>query len=142
MQEHKINHSIKTTGVRPHPPSVQQARACELMCERWLEVCLLGSLGDTNESQRDFGPECQRALGPVTSEVPAWLAEPMGGHQREVSTSALHSKTFPSAEIHTFNCVFRCLSYNVGLNCAESLFCSSCELGHVFTLLQLFVFIC
>ena len=55
-----------------------------------LRVCLQGSIGDTNKSQRDFGPKRHQAMGPVTSEVPTWMTEPMGGHQPQMSLSAAH----------------------------------------------------
>ena len=58
------------------------------VCVWVLEVCLQGSVGDTNESQRDLGPKRHQAMGPVTSEVPTWTTEPMGGHQHQLSLCA------------------------------------------------------
>lgn len=60
------------------------------VCVWVLEVCLRGSVGDTNKSQRDFRPKRHQAMGPVTSEVPRWMTEPMGGHQRQLSLPATH----------------------------------------------------
>lgn len=58
-------------------------------CVYMLEVCPLGFVDDTNNSQRDLGPERHRAMGPVTSQVLSWMTEPMGGHQPQLRLPAL-----------------------------------------------------
>lgn len=80
-----------------YKPEHAQLYVCVCVCGRgggggwwWLEVCLQGSVGDTNKSQRDFGPKRHQAMGPVTSEVPTWMTGPMGGHQHQLRLSAAH----------------------------------------------------
>lgn len=92
MGEHKITLSDLLYLLYLSFPAIMQAWTCTIMCACvWVfEVCLQGSVGDTNKSQRDFGPKRHKAMGPVTSEVPTWMTEPMGGHHHQLSLPAAH----------------------------------------------------